>query len=214
VRTTLLRSRREETARASGVWSGKSILVDSALFVTITGLDDDQESIVETDRDVVGELLKGSGAVAMMLNAVSWGETTTRPNPTHTFGQTRIDENKKRRRLIIMERKLLYIYTRLFEIQCLPQNHHQSVTSEPGALLSWGAWFRRFLRSSLEQLFADLQSHEREKGVDVHADGSIQSMMMDRSRDVGNSRPIDKPNRTNVRPDTGCKFVARPGSCA
>jgi hypothetical protein len=64
--------RREETARASGVWSGESIPVDSSVFVTITGLDDDQESIVDTDHDDADdELLKGSGAIAMMLNKVS-----------------------------------------------------------------------------------------------------------------------------------------------
>lgn len=92
------------------MWSGESIPVDSALFVTITGLDDDQESIIDTDHDDDDDdLLKGSGAVAMMLNELSWGQTTERPNPTHTFGPTRIDENKKSRRLIIiMERKLLY----------------------------------------------------------------------------------------------------------
>jgi hypothetical protein len=61
--------RREETACASGVWSGKCIPVDSSVFVTITGFDDDQESIIDTAHD--DELLQGSGAVAMMLNKVS-----------------------------------------------------------------------------------------------------------------------------------------------
>jgi hypothetical protein len=37
--------------------------------VTITGFDDDQESIIDTAHD--DELLQGSGAVAMMLNKVS-----------------------------------------------------------------------------------------------------------------------------------------------